>query len=146
METTPATETAEGVKTYTCTVCNAMKTEAIAKLQETPSQPAGDNNTTPQNPPEPTEVPQPPTVPATTAKKVKLSLKKVAVKKNAKKLVLKATLKINGKAVKGKKVTFTFNGKKYTAKTNKKGVAKVTVKKSVLKKLKKGRRKLQTPQ
>ena len=27
-----ATEKAEGVKTYTCTVCNATKTETIAKL------------------------------------------------------------------------------------------------------------------
>ncbi|MBR4720187.1 MAG: hypothetical protein IK057_00330, partial [Clostridia bacterium] len=30
--TTPATHTAEGVKTYTCTVCGATKTEPIAKL------------------------------------------------------------------------------------------------------------------
>ena len=69
---------------------------------------------------------------------VKLALKKVVVKKSAKKLVLKATLKINKKASKGKKLTFKFNGKKYVAKTNKKGVAKVTIKKSALKKLKVG--------
>ena len=31
--TTPATETKEGVKTYTCTVCNATKTEIIPKLE-----------------------------------------------------------------------------------------------------------------
>ena len=37
-------------------------------------------------------------------------------------------------------VTFTFNGKKYKAKTNKKGVAKVTIKKKVLKKLKVGKK------
>ena len=72
--------------------------------------------------------------------KIKLTLKKVKVKKSAKKLVLKATLKINGKAVKGKKLTFKFNGKTYKAKTNKKGVAKVTVKKKVLKKLKVGKK------
>jgi hypothetical protein len=71
---------------------------------------------------------------------IKLTLKKVKVKKSAKKLVLKATLKINGKAVKGKKIIFKFNGKKYTAKTNKKGVAKVTIKKKVLKKLKVGKK------
>jgi invasion protein IalB len=50
---------------------------------------------------------------------------------------LTATLaKVNKKYLKNKKITFKFNGKKYTAKTNKKGVAKVTIKSSVLKKLK----------
>ena len=70
-----------------------------------------------------------------------LTLKKVTVKKSAKKLVLQATLKkVNGKYLKGKKITFKFNGKKYTTKTDKKGVAKVTVKSSVLKKLKAGKK------
>ena len=73
-------------------------------------------------------------------KLVKLTLKSVKVKKSAKKLTLKATLKINKKAATSKKVTFKFNGKKYTARTNKYGVAKVTVKKSVLKKLKVGKK------
>lgn len=72
--------------------------------------------------------------------KIKLALKKVKVKKSAKKLVLKATLKINGKLAKGKKVTFKFNKKTYRAKTNKKGVAKIIIKKSVLKKLKVGKK------
>ncbi|MCR5490346.1 MAG: hypothetical protein K6F03_09820 [Saccharofermentans sp.] len=72
-------------------------------------------------------------------KTIKLTLKTVNVKKSAKKLVLSATLKQSGKALKGKKLTFTFKGKKYKAKTNKKGVAKVTLKKSVLKKLKVGK-------
>jgi len=78
----------------------------------------------------------------TPAKKdtIKLTLKKVKVKKSAKKLVLQATLKINGKAVKGKVIKFKFNKKSYKAKTNKKGVAKVTVKKAVLKKLKVGKK------
>lgn len=71
-------------------------------------------------------------------KTIKLTLKTVKVKKSARKLVLSATLKQSGKALKGKKLTFTFKGKKYKAKTNKKGVAKVTVKKKVLKKLKVG--------
>ena len=39
-----------------------------------------------------------------------------------------ATLKINGKAVKGKKITFKIKGKTYKAKTNKKGVAKIKIK------------------
>ena len=69
-----------------------------------------------------------------------LTVKTVKVKKSAKKLVLTATLKkVNGKYLKGKKITFKFNGKTYKAKTNKKGVAKVTIKKSVLKKLKVGK-------
>ncbi len=78
--------------------------------------------------------------PAPKADVVKLTLKKVKVKKSAKKLAITATLKINGKAKKGLKVTFKFNKKTYTAKTNAKGVAKITVKKSVLKKLKKGKK------
>ncbi|WP_458453510.1 hypothetical protein [Methanobrevibacter sp.] len=72
--------------------------------------------------------------------KVSLSLKNVNVKKSSKKLVLKATLKLNKKAKKGLKVTFKFNGKKYTAKTDKGGVAKVTIKKNILKKLKRGKK------
>ena len=68
-----------------------------------------------------------------------VSLKTATVKKSAKKLVLTATLKKGKKALKYKKITFKFNGKKYTAWTNKKGVAKVTIKKSVLKKLKVGK-------
>lgn len=65
-----------------------------------------------------------------------VKLAKVKVKKSAKKLVLKATVK----NVKNKKVVFKFKGKKYTARTNKKGVAKVTIKKSVLIKLKVGKK------
>ena len=67
-------------------------------------------------------------------------LKSFKVKKSARKLVLKATLKQAKTPIKYKKVTFTFNGKKYTAKTNKKGIAKITVKKSLLKHLKTGKK------
>ena len=69
-----------------------------------------------------------------------LKLSKVTVKRSAKKVILKATLKQGSKALKYKKVVFKFKGKKYTAKTNKKGLAKVTIKKSVLKKLKAGKK------
>ena len=74
------------------------------------------------------------------ATKTTLTLKKVKVKRSAKKLTIQSTLKVNGKAVKGKIIKFKFNKKSYKAKTNAKGVAKITVKKSVLKKLKKGKK------
>jgi hypothetical protein len=70
-----------------------------------------------------------------------LKAKKVfKVKKTAKKLVLKATLKSNGKAIASKKIIFKFKGKKYSAKTDRNGVAKVTIKKNIIKKLKKGKK------
>jgi hypothetical protein len=70
-----------------------------------------------------------------------VTLKSVTVKKSAKKLVLQATLgKVKGKYLKGKTITFNFNGKKYKAKTDKKGVAKVTIKSSALKNLKVGKK------
>ena len=55
-------------------------------------------------------------------------------------MVLKATLKINKKTKKGQKVTFKFNGKKFKAKTNSKGIAKATIKNKFLKKLKIGKK------
>ena len=70
-----------------------------------------------------------------------VTLKAVKVKKSAKKLILQATLaKVNKKYLKNKQIIFKFNGKKYKAKTNKKGVAKITIKKSILKKLKVGKK------
>ena len=131
-----ATETATGNNEYyKCEGCEkcfkdekakqetTIEAETIAKL--TPAVPAAT-----------------PAVPANekTAPVTTVALKKVTVKKSAKKLVLQATVKVDGKAVSGKKVTFKFNGKKYTAKTNAKGVAKVTIKKAALKKLKKGKK------
>ena len=65
----------------------------------------------------------------------------VKVKRSAKKMVLKATLKSSkGKAISGKKITFKKKKKTYKAKTNKKGIAKVTIKKNLIKKLKKGKK------
>ena len=66
--------------------------------------------------------------------------KKYAVKKSAKKLVIKATLKNGKKALKNKKITLKIKGKTLKAKTNKKGIAKFTIKKKIIKKLKKGKK------
>ena len=79
------------------------------------------------------------TVKSTVKVKQVLKAYKASVKKSAKKFKLKASLKINGKAAKKKLIKFTFKGKTYKAKTNKKGIAKVTVKKAVINKLKKGK-------
>ena len=68
-----------------------------------------------------------------------LTTSKVTVKKTAKSFTIQAKLKINGKLVSGKTIKFKLNGKTYTAKTNSKGIAKVTVKKNNISKLKKGK-------
>ena len=72
-------------------------------------------------------------------KNTKIALKTATVKKSAKKLTLQATLKKGSSPLKGKQVTFKFNGKTYKAKTNSKGIAKVTIKQSILNKLKVGK-------
>ena len=70
-----------------------------------------------------------------------LKLKSAKVRKNAKKLVLTASLnKVNGKYLKNKIIKFRFMGKTYKAKTNSKGIAKITIKSNVLKKLKVGKK------
>ena len=75
-----------------------------------------------------------------TVKQILKSQKVTKIKKSAVKVVLKASLKTSaGKPIKGKKITFKFKGKTYSAKTNKKGIAKITIKKSVIKKLKAGK-------
>ena len=78
------------------------------------------------------------TVKNTVTVKQVLTTSKVTVKKTSKKFTLKAKLKINGKLVKGKKITFKLNGKTYKVKTNKNGIAKKTLNKNALK-LKKGK-------
>ena len=59
--------------------------------------------------------------------KLTTSKKKYKVKTKSKKLKAKF-LTARGKAIKGKKIIFKVKGKKYTAKTNKKGIATVKVK------------------
>ena len=62
-------------------------------------------------------------------KKTSLKVAKKIYKKSKKVKKLTATLKDSkGKAIPGKKITFTVNGKKYSSKTNKKGIATVKVK------------------
>lgn len=59
----------------------------------------------------------------------KLTAKKKTYKVKTKNKKFSATLKDkNGKAIKGAKITFKIKGKKYSAKTNKKGVATVKIK------------------
>ena len=68
-----------------------------------------------------------------------LTANKVTIKKKtAKNLVLSATLKINGKLIKGKWIKFKLNGAYFYAKTNKYGVAQKVLGKKVINKLNKG--------
>ena len=71
-----------------------------------------------------------------TVKHLLKTKKTVKVKKSAKKLTLKATLKKSKTPLKKKVVKFKVKGKTYKGKTNSKGIVKVTLKKSAIKKLK----------
>ena len=67
--------------------------------------------------------------------------KNLNVKKTAKKLKIKVSLKkVDNKYLKGKQVSLKFNGKTYKAKIDKKGVATFTIKNKVIKKLKVGKK------
>lgn len=76
----------------------------------------------------------------------KITVKKVLSAKNISKKKTKTTkfkaklVNSAGKVLKGKKITFKIDGKKYTAKTNKKGIATVTIKMT----LKVGKHKIQS--
>ena len=81
------------------------------------------------------------------SKTVKVTVKNVIkakntkIKKSARKVMIKVTLKTSKKKpIKGKKITLKIKGKKIKAKTNKKGVATFKIKKSILKKLKAGKK------
>lgn len=63
----------------------------------------------------------------------------VTIKKTAKSFVLKATLKINGKAQANKKVSFIFRNHYYQVTTTKYGNAYLVVNKNVINSLKKGK-------
>ena len=65
-----------------------------------------------------------------TIKKTLITANK-SVKKGKKITYQAKLLNTNGKALKGKKITFKIKGKTYKAKTNKKGIAKITIKKSL---------------
>ena len=70
-----------------------------------------------------------------------VTLKTIKVKKSAKKITLQANLaKVNKQYLVKKTVTFKFNGKTYKAKTDKKGVAKVTIKNTAYKNVKVGKK------
>ena len=82
---------------------------------------------TPQNKQKDNPTPNP--NPVKTKTTPKLTVKKATYKIKAKNKKITATLKDkNGKAIKNAKITFKVKGKKYTAKTNKKGIAKIKVK------------------
>ena len=69
---------------------------------------------------------------------IKLTSSSSNIKKSAKSHTLTVKLTKGKTLLKNKKVTFTFKGKTYTAKTNSKGIAKVVIKKAVLNTLKVG--------
>lgn len=68
-----------------------------------------------------------------------VSLKKVNVKKSARKLVLQANVKMGKTPLAKKIVIFKFNGKTFKRITNKNGIAKLTLSKAFFNKLKVGR-------
>lgn len=79
--------------------------------------------------PTPTADNTPVTPPQNTKTAPKLTAKKKTYKSKTKNKKFTATLKNKkGKAIKGAKIIFKIKGKKYTAKTNKKGIASIKIK------------------
>ena len=133
------TETAEGVKTYTCSVCGETKTEAIPKKTATTPQPGTDDTAAPQPGTNDTAAPQKGSddtaapqkgdvvkddktsvkVEVTDVKKKEVEYKEPANKK-AKTVSIPATVKMNG-------VTYKVTKIADNAFKNNKTVTKVTV-------------------
>ena len=147
--TTPATTTATGVKTFTCTVCKKTKTEVIPKLTEKPGdttkpeQPDKKPEDTTTKPEQPDEKPgnttkpeQPDKKPGNTTTKPEQPDKKPGntttkpAQPNKKPAIKNTTLKTGTKVTdKKSNASYKVTGKEtvqYTATTNKKA-SKVTV-------------------
>ncbi|MCI5730301.1 MAG: leucine-rich repeat domain-containing protein, partial [Eubacterium sp.] len=123
------TETAEGVKTYTCSVCGETKTEAIPKKTATTPQPGTDDTAAPQPGTNDTAVPQKGAVVIDDKKVAKVKVTDVKKKeveckgpanKKAKTVSIPATVKMNG-------VTYKVTKIADNAFKNNKTVTKVTV-------------------
>ena len=74
--------------------------------------------------------------------KITLTIKSISKISRSKILTISATLKIGGKVVKGKTLTFVYKGKKrhtFKAKTNGQGIAKVKIPKKYIQELKVGK-------
>ena len=66
-----------------------------------------------------------------------LKLNTNSIKKSSKDVIVKVSLaKINGKYLKSKQISLKLNGKKYSAKTDKNGLAKIKIDKNAIKNLK----------
>ena len=126
--TKEATETAEGVKTYTCSVCGKTKTEAIPKKETVAPQP-GTGTDTPKPATDDTAAPQKGDAVKDDKTSVKVEVTDVKKKeveykepdgKKAKTVSIPATVKING-------VTYKVTKIADNAFKNNKTVTKVTV-------------------
>ncbi|RAP48952.1 MAG: hypothetical protein BZ138_08520, partial [Methanosphaera sp. rholeuAM270] len=120
---------------------NSTKINVIAESEN----PKEEGKTTPEQGKQPATEQQ--TTPAKSTNKVTLTLTKAipkTISKKAKKLVISAKLKVGTQLAKKEKVTFTVKDKKYTRKTNNKGIAKLTLNKKqlskILKKVKTGKK------
>ena len=132
--TKEATETAEGVKTYTCSVCGKTKTEAIPKKETVAPQP-GTGTDTPKPATDDTAAPQKGDAVKDDKTSVKIEVTDVKKKeveykepdgKKAKTVSIPATVKING-------VTYKVTKIADNAFKNNKKIAKVTISSKVKK-------------